>query len=481
MSAVYYDWPDKETFDYHVTNFQPFHAVRICLTQYPTAENLASISDNVNICCNEGAQGNVFHGDVVRQEHISMTLSSFVEGFLALENKRSHWIHEIDFQLYLSQATLYSTDTIKNPVQIISLSREVEIPLPLLRSGCFVNQINLWMNISAVRSCLHYDQYDNILILLRGCKTVTLISPSHTNSTRPVYLITGGGANHSMFSSAEELIVAGSLSPHHVQTYILNTGDAIFIPEGWWHDVVSDECSLALNFWFESPLHHVINEPTNSKSGSPCVSACPGHMTSYMLRSLLQKLISNDMKSSLDSYRITALIACRNLDAMDFAQFESFMFQLHNHSASVILETRDDDISNHSGPLTVDYSSSDQKRKLCEKNSMEDSLVTSSHTSMTRLWPTFAEKNPLIWGRILSQLRPISAQMLINSWESFKPESSHTNAGEKNSAVDFFSMIFDPLQEQAVEVSKSIYEHINNYYTQSDARITFSILRSDAS
>lgn len=453
MSAVYNDWPDKETFDFHVTNFQPFHAVQICFTRYPTAEDLANMSYKVNVCSNEGAHGNIFYGDVVRQEHISMTLSSFVEGFLALESKRSHWIHEIDLQLYLSQATLYTTETIKNPLQIISLAREVEVPLPLSRSGCFVNQINLWMNISAVQTCLHYDQYDNILILLRGCKTVTLISPAHTNSTRPVYLITGGGANHSMASSAADLIGEGSLSPHNVQTYVLNPGDAIFIPEGWWHDVVSDECSLALNFWFESPLHHIINESVNSESCNSCVSACPGHMTSYMLRSFLQKLISNDMQSTLESHRGAALIACRNLGTMEYGQFESFMFQLHSLDNSGILETPNENTVNQSGHLNGACSSSDKNGKLCERNSMEDSLVTSSHATMIRLWPTYAEKYPILWGQILSHLRPISAQILINSWENFDSKSSHTSAGEKNSAIDFFSMIFDPLKEQAVEVS----------------------------
>lgn len=450
MKCIFVDWPDKETFEYHVANFIPFHAVQTCFTRYPTAEDLATLSCQVNVCSTEVIHGNVFYGDVVRQEHLPMMLSTFVEGFLALESKRSHWIHGIDLQLYLSQATLYSCDTTANPIQIRIPGSEIEKPLPLLRSGCCVSQINLWMNISPVCTGLHYDQYDNIIVLLRGCKTVSLVSPLHTNSTRPVYLLSGGGANHSMASSAAQLTAAGSLYPQDVQSYVLNPGDAIFIPEGWWHDVASDECSLALNFWFASPLHDVINGLALSRSVNPNVSSCAEHMTSYVVRASIQKLISNDMLYIHDSHRSATLLTRCNLDSMDSELFELFMFDLHGRCtlAPFANTPYQNDVSEDSD------STSAPNRQLNEKNLMEDSLVTCSHESMRRLWPTYAERNPVIWGEILLQLRPISAFMLTTSWEKFNTKSLCTDVGEDESVSDFFSVIFDPLKEQAAQVSE---------------------------
>ena len=28
-------------------------------------------------------------------------------------------------------------------------------------------------------------------------------------------------------------------------------GDALYIPAGWWHEVLTPRCTLALNFWFK--------------------------------------------------------------------------------------------------------------------------------------------------------------------------------------------------------------------------------------
>ena len=31
----------------------------------------------------------------------------------------------------------------------------------------------------------------------------------------------------------------------------VRAGDALYIPAGWWHEVLTPRCTLALNFWFK--------------------------------------------------------------------------------------------------------------------------------------------------------------------------------------------------------------------------------------
>ena len=425
-----------------MNNFQPFHALQTDLRRYPSPGDLAALHCEVNVCSTEHKNSNVFYGDVIRQEHLPITLSSFAEGFLAFEKKEDHWIHSLDLLLYLSQATLYSSDSTTLPVQIEGLDTNISRPLPLLRSGSDITQINLWMNISAVCSGLHYDQYNNILVLLRGRKVVSLVSPSFTAATRSAHLLASGVANHATASSAAELVLLGLLAPHDVHTFILNPGDAIFIPEGWWHDVSSDECSLALNFWFHSPLHQTVCKSANTDSKIPVSNSqfIPSHMTSYVLRASLQALIVRDVVEVCEAYRRSILSSCVDLNLVSYEDFESFMFDLH---------------SQYSDPsLSVSTMSTiEDSRAKCGIDSMEDSLVNCSHITMSRLWPIFAERHPLLWAKILSELRPISACSLTASWDSFKLDDNDIEGRKGN----FFSLIFDPLEDQAAAVRTDLF------------------------
>jgi Cupin-like domain len=35
---------------------------------------------------------------------------------------------------------------------------------------------------------------------------------------------------------------------------VVQAGDAVFIPEGWWHQIDSTDISIAVNFWWQSPF-----------------------------------------------------------------------------------------------------------------------------------------------------------------------------------------------------------------------------------
>jgi hypothetical protein len=62
-----------------------------------------------------------------------------------------------------------------------------------------MTQANLWMTVQPGRTTLHYDAYQNILVVLYGKKTVTLYAPSDTAKMYPFPVYTKS-VNHSQVS-----------------------------------------------------------------------------------------------------------------------------------------------------------------------------------------------------------------------------------------------------------------------------------------
>lgn len=212
-------------------------------------------------------------------------------------------------QLYLSQMPL------PLPSTGIALGADLQIPSCLTGCDCHsdsslgsiggfrrshpntnlervvdIHQSNLWINLQGgVSSSLHYDGYHNLLSVLRGQKEVILVSPQYTAFLQP-YPAYSSAANHSHLTAKElrELTLnsdsssssISSRSANPVSGYNADTGtnvlpadfleqvstritvapgDVLFIPEGWWHHVTSDKCTVAVNYWFHSPLHKLLH------------------------------------------------------------------------------------------------------------------------------------------------------------------------------------------------------------------------------
>lgn len=91
------------------------------------------------------------------------------------------------------------------------------------------------------RSSLHYDPYQNLLCVVCGTKRVTLYPPSAMPLLYP-HPAYSESANHSAVDFAHPdakrhpLFGAAQALRNEAQ---LSAGDALFIPEGWWHQVDS--------------------------------------------------------------------------------------------------------------------------------------------------------------------------------------------------------------------------------------------------
>ena len=67
--------------------------------------------------------------------------------------------------------------------QLPTLRADITDP-PALR-GRGVRHVNLWLAIGAHTSGLHYDCFDNLLVVVRGSKRLLLLPPAATSALRP--------------------------------------------------------------------------------------------------------------------------------------------------------------------------------------------------------------------------------------------------------------------------------------------------------
>ncbi|KAG4402192.1 hypothetical protein GLYMA_02G144267v4 [Glycine max] len=99
----------------------------------------------------------------------------------------------------------------------------------------------------------------------------------------PIY---GEASNHSsvtLENPDHSIYPRAECSMEVAQKVIFQAGDALFIPEGWFHQADSDGLTIAINFWWRSNIMSCMLE----------------HMDAYYLRRILRRLIDKEMDQLL--------------------------------------------------------------------------------------------------------------------------------------------------------------------------------------
>ncbi|MDV2996015.1 MAG: hypothetical protein N4J56_005669 [Chroococcidiopsis sp. SAG 2025] len=171
----------------------------------------------------------------------------------------SHEAHEKD--IYLAKCSLKNTKLVNNFLS--SIGEQLGLTKP-------IGNINLWVAPGGHLECLHYDTLDGLLIQLYGTKKVLLFPPSQTYNLYPfsifVHLLRGLELRAWFSTVYPENPDFGAFPKlkralEFKQEVILEPGEMLYIPMGWWHEVTAlgNEMVCSVNqFWGVYPTSRAI-------------------------------------------------------------------------------------------------------------------------------------------------------------------------------------------------------------------------------
>ncbi|KAI0004344.1 Clavaminate synthase-like protein [Xylariaceae sp. FL0662B] len=161
-------------------------------------------------------------------------------------------------QLYVAQSNLSSLPE--------SLARDLPVPDLVKQAGKGdVYDSSIWLGLQPTYTPLHRDPNPNLFCQMVGHKTIRLMLPQFGSALYSRVRRELGSMGNSRFRGTEmmegperELLhraVWGDVgaSPEMQEAH-LGPGDALFIPNGWWHSVIStgeeSRFNASVNWWF---------------------------------------------------------------------------------------------------------------------------------------------------------------------------------------------------------------------------------------
>lgn len=131
------------------------------------------------------------------------------------------------------------------------LRRDIVRPDFMPRSG-YVRSPFLWMGRGNNASRLHYDDYDNLYVVLTGRKHITLFPPEDRDYLYPYDI-----PKRRHFSRVDLRRPDFERFPKLAYTRpyecVLRRGDMLYIPYRWWHYLRSHGLNIAVNWWWVEP------------------------------------------------------------------------------------------------------------------------------------------------------------------------------------------------------------------------------------
>jgi len=249
-----------------------------CDTQsWEKSDRLVSIAGEslVDVLVSESDRPGYFVGDMSSLNMIEMPMREFLDRQSDSETCSCLYVAQApvavaDMSAQLDEANLESdtrkrklSETNSNtsaktnavnmfPGPLYPLMKDISIPDML--SDARLSSINAWCSKGKkTTSSLHFDPHDGLLCVVCGEKKVRLLPPTATPHirARPLY---HESSNHALVNIWSDQADMQHLLTLGLKEHTVYPGDAVFIPQGWWHQVESDNGTFAINFWWDRDI-----------------------------------------------------------------------------------------------------------------------------------------------------------------------------------------------------------------------------------
>ena len=176
--------------------------------------------------------------------------------------------------LYLAQCPIVSPKMTQDQLGLLPLMTDLQVPE--MAEGKTGLEVNLWLNVRKAVSQAHYDSYNGILCVVHGAKRVRLWPSAAILYANPLFGETYNG------------LPPGTLLPPASLVVTVHRGEALFIPEGWWHEVTSQPNTIAVSFWWKGFDQQVLRDFAGER------------LDNYLLRATLRRVVEQHVRNKVD-------------------------------------------------------------------------------------------------------------------------------------------------------------------------------------
>jgi len=193
------------------------------------------------------------------------------------------------------------------------------------RSDVVLSSRHVWINGNQkVQTSPHYDDNNNLILVITGSKTVELRSsyPEDFATTAMNKKYNAAEKEKEILKEDEQiknkffLNTVGTEIANHVNCmpskytheFVINPGEFLFIPAGWIHKVTSEPGTIAITHEFPSKIDDIIDKYVLSSSSGIIPVWFDEEKTEvdglYLIRTLLSKQIQSEFFSVVYDYRL---------------------------------------------------------------------------------------------------------------------------------------------------------------------------------
>jgi hypothetical protein len=115
-------------------------------------------------------------------------------------------------------------------------------------------ELNWWLSPPGIRSQLHFDQPDNLLVQIQGTKRVWMFPRTDSKYLRPFLKLSPIPQFSQLDLSGLPSYMPGELRKAHPWYMDLEPGDMVYMPGGLWHYLDSKDFTVSLGFRWSSLL-----------------------------------------------------------------------------------------------------------------------------------------------------------------------------------------------------------------------------------